>query len=48
VPPLQRSVPCFTQPIPKVNGPASAGPADGSRPNAARPPLPADPTRSLR
>jgi virulence factor Mce-like protein len=47
VPPLQRAVPCYTQPIPQVNGPASTGPADGSRPNAPRPPLPADPTRKL-
>ena len=47
VPPLQRAVPCFTQPVPNVNGPASIGPADGSRPNAPRPPLPADPTRKL-
>ena len=46
VPPLQRSVPCWTQPVPDVNGPASTGPADGSRPNAARPPLPNDPARS--
>jgi virulence factor Mce-like protein len=43
VPPLQRSVPCFTQPIPNVNGPASVGAADGSHPNATRPPLPNDP-----
>ena len=44
VPPLKRSVPCYTQPVPNVNGPASTGPADGSRPNAPRPPLPNDPT----
>jgi phospholipid/cholesterol/gamma-HCH transport system substrate-binding protein len=44
VPPLQRSVPCYTQPIPNVNGPASLGPADGSRPNAPAPPKPNDPT----
>ncbi len=48
VPPLQRKVPCYTQPIPDVNGPASTGAADGSRPNAPRPPLPNDPTRSLK
>lgn len=48
VPPLNRKVPCFTQGVPNVNGPASTGPADGSRPNAQRPPLPTDPTRSLR
>lgn len=47
VPPLQRAVPCFTQPIPNVNGPASTGPADGSRPNAPPPPLPKDPTRRI-
>jgi hypothetical protein len=47
VPPLQRTVPCFTQPIPNVNGPGSIGPADGSRPDAPRPPLPNDPTRNL-
>jgi ABC-type transporter Mla subunit MlaD len=48
VPPLQRRVPCYTQPVPNVNGPASTGPADGSRPNAPRPALPNDPTRNLR
>lgn len=47
VPPLQRTAPCFKQPIPDVNGPASTGPADGSRPDAARPPLPNDPTRKI-
>lgn len=47
VPPLQRSVPCWTQPIPNVNGPASTGPADGSRPNAPPPPLPNDPTGKI-
>ncbi|HXO07261.1 MAG TPA: hypothetical protein VN880_04490, partial [Solirubrobacteraceae bacterium] len=47
VPPLQRTAPCFRQPIPDVNGPASTGPADGSRPDAARPPLPNDPTRKI-
>ena len=44
VPPLQRAVPCYTQPVPDVNGPASTGPADGSRPNAPAPPKPNDPT----
>ncbi|MBV8734203.1 MAG: MCE family protein [Solirubrobacterales bacterium] len=44
VPPLQRRVPCYTQPVPDVNGPASFGPADGSRPNAPRPPRPNDPS----
>lgn len=47
VPPINRSVPCFTQSIPNVNGPASFGPADGSHPNAPRPPLPKDPTRRI-
>jgi ABC-type transporter Mla subunit MlaD len=47
VPPLQRTVPCWTQPIPDINGPASIGPADGSRPNAPAPPLPNDPTRNI-
>ena len=46
VPRLQRSAPCFTQPIPNINGPASIGPADGSRPKAPRPPLPHDPAES--
>jgi virulence factor Mce-like protein len=45
VPPLKRTVPCYTQPIPNVNGAASVGPADGSRPNAAAPPLPNDPSQ---
>ena len=35
VPALQRSAPCYTQPVPDVNGPAATGPADGSRPDAA-------------
>jgi hypothetical protein len=43
VPPLQRSAPCYTQPIPNVNGPAGTGPADGSRPNAPPPAVPNDP-----
>jgi phospholipid/cholesterol/gamma-HCH transport system substrate-binding protein len=47
VPPLRRDVPCFTQPVPDVNGPGSTGPADGSRPNAAPPPLPNDPTGNI-
>jgi hypothetical protein len=47
VPPLQRTVPCFTQPIPDINGPASTGPADGSRPNAPAPPVPNDPSTSI-
>jgi len=40
VPPLRRDVPCHTQPVPDVNGPASTGPADGSRPNAPAPATP--------
>jgi phospholipid/cholesterol/gamma-HCH transport system substrate-binding protein len=47
VPPLKRSVPCYTQPIPNVNGPASTGPADGSAPNAAAPPIPNDPAAKV-
>ena len=47
VPPLQRSTPCYTQPVPDVNGPASVGPADGSRPDAPAPPLPNDPTGKI-
>jgi hypothetical protein len=47
VPPLQRTAPCYTQPVPDVNGPASVGPADGSRPDAPAPPLPNDPTGKI-
>jgi ABC-type transporter Mla subunit MlaD len=47
VPPLQRTTPCYTQPVPDVNGPASVGPADGSRPDAPAPPLPNDPTGKI-
>jgi phospholipid/cholesterol/gamma-HCH transport system substrate-binding protein len=47
VPPLQRTVPCYTQPVPNVNGAASVGPADGSRPDAPAPPLPNDPTGKI-
>jgi phospholipid/cholesterol/gamma-HCH transport system substrate-binding protein len=43
VPPLRRDVPCYTQPIPNVNGPASTGPADGSRPNGSAPASPGPP-----
>jgi phospholipid/cholesterol/gamma-HCH transport system substrate-binding protein len=46
VPPLQRSVPCYTQTIPNINGPASIGPADGSRAKAPAPPIPNDPAES--
>jgi phospholipid/cholesterol/gamma-HCH transport system substrate-binding protein len=48
VPALNRSVPCYTQPVPNVNGPASTGPADGARPNSPPPPLPNDPTGKIR
>ncbi|HEV7754130.1 MAG TPA: MlaD family protein [Baekduia sp.] len=37
LPPLARSVPCASSPVPDVNGPASTGPADGSMPDAAPP-----------
>jgi virulence factor Mce-like protein len=37
LPPFDRSVPCAQSPVPDVNGPASVGPADGSRPAAAAP-----------
>jgi hypothetical protein len=47
VPPLRRDVPCYTQPVPNVNGSASTGPADGSHPNAPAPPLPNDPTANI-
>ena len=47
VPTLNRSVPCYTQPIPNVNGSASTGPADGQRPDAPPPPLPNDPTGKI-
>jgi phospholipid/cholesterol/gamma-HCH transport system substrate-binding protein len=40
VPPLQRAVPCYKNPVPDVNGDGSVGPADGSRPNAAPPNVP--------
>ena len=43
VPALNRSVPCYTQPVPNVNGAASTGPADGARPDAPPPPLPERP-----
>ena len=39
-PPLERGRPCHRNPVPDVNGPASRGPADGSRPGAAAPPVP--------
>jgi phospholipid/cholesterol/gamma-HCH transport system substrate-binding protein len=47
VPALSRRVPCDTQPVPNVNGPASTGPADGARPDASPPPLPNDPTGKI-
>lgn len=40
VPPLRRDVPCYRNPVPDLNGPASTGPADGSRPDAPNPPEP--------
>ena len=40
LPPLRRDVPCHRNPVPDVNGPASVGPADGSRPNAPAPAVP--------
>jgi phospholipid/cholesterol/gamma-HCH transport system substrate-binding protein len=39
LPPLQRSKPCYKNPVPDVND-SSVGPADGSQPNAAAPPIP--------
>jgi len=47
VPPLNRTVPCYKDPIPNVNGPASVGPADGSDPNGSPPALPNDPTGKI-
>jgi len=40
LPPIQRKRPCYKNPVPDVNGPASVGPADGSVPDAAAPPIP--------
>lgn len=40
LPPLRRDVKCYTQPVPDVNGVGSTGPADGSNPNGAAPPIP--------
>jgi phospholipid/cholesterol/gamma-HCH transport system substrate-binding protein len=37
LPPLVRSVPCSSSPVPDVNDASSTGAADGSRPNAAAP-----------
>lgn len=42
LPPLRRDVPCHTNPVPDVNGVSATGPADGSRPRAAPPAIPAD------
>jgi phospholipid/cholesterol/gamma-HCH transport system substrate-binding protein len=39
-PPLRRDVPCHENPVPDIHGPASIGPADGSTPGAAPPPVP--------
>jgi phospholipid/cholesterol/gamma-HCH transport system substrate-binding protein len=44
LPPLRRDVPCYTQPVPNVNGQGSIGPSDGSKPGAPPPPLPKDPS----
>jgi ABC-type transporter Mla subunit MlaD len=41
LPPLNRHTPCYLQPVPDVNGPDSAGPADGSKPKATAPTVPA-------
>jgi phospholipid/cholesterol/gamma-HCH transport system substrate-binding protein len=43
-PPLRRDVACHRNPVPDVNGPASVGPADGSRPSAPAPTAPASAT----
>ncbi|MFL5844494.1 MAG: MlaD family protein [Solirubrobacteraceae bacterium] len=43
LPELRRDIPCASQPVPDVNGPASTGPADGSRPGAAAPAAEIDP-----
>jgi phospholipid/cholesterol/gamma-HCH transport system substrate-binding protein len=40
LPPINRSTPCYLQPVPDVNGPDSTGPADGSKPNAPAPAAP--------
>jgi phospholipid/cholesterol/gamma-HCH transport system substrate-binding protein len=40
LPPLRRDVKCYTQPVPDVNGVGATGPADGSRPGGAAPPIP--------
>jgi hypothetical protein len=37
LPPMDRSVPCAQSPVPDIDNPASVGPADGSRPGAAKP-----------
>jgi virulence factor Mce-like protein len=37
LPPLRRDRPCHANPVPDINGPASTGPADGSRPDAPAP-----------
>jgi phospholipid/cholesterol/gamma-HCH transport system substrate-binding protein len=43
LPPIRRDVPCASSGVPDVNGPASTGPADGSRAGAPAPALPEDP-----
>jgi virulence factor Mce-like protein len=47
VPPLQRAVPCYTQPVPNLNAAASTGPADGSHPGAPAPRVPNDPSAKI-
>lgn len=39
-PPVRTDKRCYTNPVPDINGPASQGPGDGSRPSAAAPPAP--------
>lgn len=43
LPPLRRDVPCATQKVPDVNGPAATGIADGSDPNAPAPAVQPEP-----
>jgi virulence factor Mce-like protein len=39
LPPLRRDVKCLTQPVPDPNGVGASGPADGSNPGGAAPPI---------
>jgi len=43
LPELRRDVPCASQKVPDVNGPASTGPADGASPSATAPQYEKDP-----